>query len=400
MKQRLDSKKPSMLRRAVHAETEGQIGPAPKPPSPVVHSKDTLLRPLRGSTGFVGRTDMLRRILQVLMTTSDIALLVKGESGTGKTSLIHLVEELLDDLVDGGQSFRYLSTKPSGRASLENRMQIRALLDDLVAGGRSFRYFPIEPSSLASLEGFARELWRGVLRCVGSPETTEWKFSIDTFDEFSANLELVRQRAVDTTFIVFLDDFDRIFHNGDCPELERTRIRGLINYLVVSTDFPIVFFFSVLQDLPQHYGSAVPTLPLTLHVLTSDETAELTRRILAGYFVPSDDEIAWLYEYCGGHPYLTRLLLAKLLEQTQQGISEQPPPLSGWESAAQAAVESGQAKEFLGNLYESYLNDDQRYILLWFTVNRASVVTADQVARLGARLRLAFRELCRARLPS
>ena len=326
----------------------GQIGPAPMPSRPVVPSGDALLRPLRGSAGFVGRTETLRRILQVLTTTSDMALLVKGESGTGKTSLINLMEELLDDLIAGGRAFRYLSMEPYGHMSLEDRMQIGALLGDLAAGGRTFRYFPIEPSSLASLEGFARELWRGILRCVGSPETAEWKFSIETFDDFGANLELARQRAVDTTFIVFLDEFDKIFHNRDCTELERTRIRGLINYLVVSTNFPIVFFFSVLQDLPQHYGSAVPTLPLTLHVLTSDESAELTRGVLAGYFVPSDDKMAWLYENCGGHPYLTRLLLAKLLEQMQQGISEQPPPLSVWESAALAAVESGRAKELLG----------------------------------------------------
>ena len=36
--------------------------------------------------------------------------------------------------------------------------------------------------------------------------------------------------------------------------------------------------------------------------------------------MPSDDKMAWLYENCGGHPYLTHLLLAKLLEQMQQDI--------------------------------------------------------------------------------
>ena len=61
--------------------------------------------------------------------------------------------------------------------------------------------------------------------------------------------------------------------------------------------------------------------------------------------------------------------------------------------AARAAVESGRVKEIFGSLYESYLDDDQRYILLWFAANKASMITADQVARLGARLRLALREL-------
>ena len=99
-------------------------------------------------------------------------------------------------------------------------MQIGVLLGDLAAGGRNFRYFSIEPSGLTSLEVFARELWHGIRRGVDSPETAEKKFSIETFDDFGANLELIRQRAVDTTFMVFLDEFDKIFHNRDCTELK------------------------------------------------------------------------------------------------------------------------------------------------------------------------------------
>ena len=63
-----------------------------KPFRPVVPSGDALLAPLRGSSGFIGRKEELRRILQVLTTTSDMALLVKGEPGTGKTTLINRME--------------------------------------------------------------------------------------------------------------------------------------------------------------------------------------------------------------------------------------------------------------------------------------------------------------------
>jgi DNA-binding winged helix-turn-helix (wHTH) protein len=339
-----------------------QIGPGRKPTRRVAPAGDALLAPLRGSAGFVGRSEELRRILQMIATTSDMALLVKGEPGIGKTSLIN---------------------------------RIKLLLDDQVVDGRAFRYFSIEPSNLTSLEGFAREIWQGVRRGVDSPEIAGRTFSIKTFDGFGADLEVIRRAAADTTFVVFMDEFDKIIHNKECTELERTRIRGLINYLVVSTSFPIVFFFSVLQDLPKHYGSAVPTLPLMLHVLSYDETAELAHGILAGYFSPDDAEVAWLYEYCGGHPYLTRLVLAKLLEQMRQDTYEQRPSLDMWEEAAQAAVESGRAKEVFGSLYESYLDDDQRYALLWFAAHRTTVITVDQAARLGARLRLALRELAR-----
>jgi DNA-binding winged helix-turn-helix (wHTH) protein len=340
----------------------GQTGPARKPTRRVTPTGDALLAPLRGSAGFVGRSEELRRILHVLTTTSDMALLIKGEPGIGKTSLIN---------------------------------RVKVLLDDQIVDDRTFRYFSIEPSGLTSLEGFAREIWHGVLRGMDSSEIAGRTFSIETFDGFGADLDAVRGATPNTTFVVFMDEFDKIIHNKECTELEWTRIRGLINYLVVSTNFPIVFFLSVLQDLPKHYGSAVPTLPLTLHVLSCDEVAELTHGILTGYFMPDDAEMTWLYGYCGGHPYLTRLLLAKLLEQMQQDIYEQKPSLNTWEEAARAAVGSGRAKEIFGSLYESYLDDDQRYVLLWFAANQTMVITADQATRLGARLRLALRELAR-----
>lgn len=315
---------------------------------------DALLVPLRDRNGFVGRKEELRRITHMLANTADTALLVKGEPGVGKTSFIN---------------------------------QVKTLLDENNLGERRFRHFSIEPAGIVSVQDFAREIWYGVLRCADVPSMAERSSILDTFGGFGDSLEQIRVLAADTTFVVFLDEFDSIRQN--CTELELTRIRGLINYLVVSTNFPIVFFFSVLQDLPPHYGSAVPTLPLVLHILTRAETEEMVRSILAGYLVPGDADIAWLYEHSGGHPFLARLLLAELLNQSPR----RNPSRDMWARAVHAALESGRASGLFGNLYESYLTDDQRYIFLWLAATHASTISEDRVARLGARLRTALREL-------
>ena len=319
---------------------------------------DALLAPLRGKSEFVGRLDELRRIKQMLETTTDMALLVRGEPGIGKTSIIH---------------------------------RVKLMLDGEMSGNQQFRHFSIEPTSIATGLDFARELRAGLVRSSGTNVFADKPFVFETVFEFGADLEAIQNAMPGTTFVVFLDEFDKIVHQ--CTDLEQNRIRGLINYLVVYTSFPVIFFLSALQDLAAHYGSVVPTLPLVLHMLTRPESDEMILNILSGYTTPTLAELEWMYGYTGGHPYLARLLLAKLSEHNLGAGSSQVISEEALERALKAALHSKRAEDLLSGLYSSLLSDEQRYVLLWLAATDQITITADQVNRMGASLRTALREL-------
>ena len=113
-------------------------------------------------------------------------------------------------------------------------------------------------------------------------------------------------------FVAFLDKFDNIIEQGTA--LDQVRIRGLLNYLVVSTHIPIIFLFASSRDLPSTYGSAVPTLPLTLHSLTRPDSDDMVSGLLKGRLKITAAQLEWVYDLAGGHPFLTRLLLSGLGE--------------------------------------------------------------------------------------
>jgi hypothetical protein len=315
---------------------------------------DALLAPIRGHDAFIDRENELKKIRDTLTTTTDLAIHVKGEPGIGKTSLIH---------------------------------QVGAMLDQEILPDRQFRHFSIATGGITSVEVFARELRSGIVRCVGSTTPADDQYNLVTYDGFGAELNRLCATAPKTVIVVLMDKFDNILEQ--CSALEQARIRGLLNYLVVSTNIPIIFLFASSRDLPPMYGSAVPTLPLTLHALTRPESDDMVSGLLKGKLQITSAQLEWIYDLAGGHPFLTRLLLSGLGECLLKPSRDQYASQDTWEQTVKVVLAKGQTNDLFGRIYRS-ADDEQRYILLWLAANRTDAIPAVQVTQLGASRRTAL----------
>jgi DNA-binding winged helix-turn-helix (wHTH) protein len=323
--------------------------------SPDSHSSDAernnpinekLLIAVKENNDFYDRADELERIQRVLRATTDMPIIIRGERCIGKTSLLNRAKRLLDE---------------------EKQY------------GRKFVYFSIEPKSVSSCEGLAREMWRGLLGCLEVDDATfdiDNSFKFDTFSGFVAQLGMIQARLPNVTFVVFMDEFDRIVHQ--CTNLEYERIMGLIHHIVEATDFPMVFFISILQELPASYGSPLPAEKIILSPFNRSEADKMVAGLLNGYAHLTEEGLKRLHEYTGGHPYFIKLLLIKLFDLYHLYDEKQIVSAEMLEAAAQEAKRSAHADEMLDDVYSNYLSDDERYILLWLAVSNKSLSSRDE----------------------
>ncbi len=329
-------------------------------------SAEALLASLRGGErGFVGRTRELQRVLKLVNAAPSMVSLIIGGPGFGKTSFLNQIRHRLP-----GESTR--EVKP---------------------GNQQFYVLSIEPGALSSCNDFAAELHDGLLRCANLPNTQQFDRThlLATFGAFSTRLEDIQQRVPGTTFVVLMDEFDKIFHN--CQDLEQQRIRELINTLAENERLPIVFILSVLRELPQSYASRMPADVFTLRALTRAENDELVQELLRTPASLPDEPLAWIYDFSGGHPYITRLLFAKLLDQVPGSNLQPSIQEHDLETAARSAVRSDRADLLFDGVYGRYLNDDQRYVMLSLAANGQRVLTTDDYARMRGRHKTAVKEL-------
>lgn len=327
-----------------------------------------LLASLRGGErGFVGRIRELQRVLNLVHTAPGMASLIIGGPGFGKTSFLNQIRYRLD-----GESAR-----------------------EVKSGSQQFYVVSIEPGALSSCNDFAAQLHDGLLRRVNltNVQPFDRTHGLDTFGAFSARLEDIQQRVPGATFVVLMDEFDKIFHN--LPDLEQQRIRELINTLTENERLRIVFVLSVLRELPQFYASRFPADVFTLHALTRAENDQLVQDLLHIPVSLAEEQLAWIYDFTGGHPYLTRLLFAKLLDQVPGSSLRSSIQDEDLETAATSAVRSDRADLLFDGVYGKYLNDDQRYVMLSLAANGQRVLTTDEYARMRGQHKTAVKELVR-----
>lgn len=327
--------------------TSPHAGPAtsspPIRPLPITFSSDAWLAPIRTPhSGWIGREADLRRLLDLILNTTDMAIHVKAGPGMGKTSMLNRIKHEIEALPE----------QPA-----------------LVISLPTF--------NLHTCDEFAAELWEGLARCV-DPEQENLSadlYKLVTFTKFGLQLNKIRRLAPGATFVVLLDNFDVLFDQSN--DLELRRITGLMAHLIQGTPFPIVFLCTVARDIPGRYASAFSLHRQTLNLFDRAETSALLQELLGSYVSPTPVEMEWAYEQTGGHPYLTRLLAAKLLDQgpwpdPESGVSQQR-----LDQAADAALTSDRAALLFIEIYGSLLSDDQQRILLQFACGSRSLILSE-----------------------
>ncbi len=320
---------------------------------------------VREPDDFFNRTETLERIRHILQATAHMPIFIQGDRGIGKTSLFNRVKRLLDD------------------ASWK---------------GRHFLHFTVSPNGIFSCADFAREIWDGLrfaLEKSGrpSPENFNKPFSFETFGRFAAELAQLQTHIPQITFVLFIDEFGKIIRQ--CDGAEYKRIEGLINYIVEATEFPAVFFVSLLQNLPDTYGSPIPASPIRLRPFERPDFNTMTGTLLNGYGSIDKPALNWLYQYTGGHPFFTKLILAKLFDRfafsegNSGKITQQMLRIAGEE-----ACRSARADEIMRDIYVTYLNENERYILLWLAYFRRPL-TGDDLAALSPQNKTSCKQLVR-----
>jgi DNA-binding winged helix-turn-helix (wHTH) protein len=325
--------------------------------------------PVRLTEHFCNRSEEINRVRDVLQQTTVKPVVIKGGRCVGKTSFINRIKLLLG----------------------EEDYQLR------------FLYFSIEPSSFLNWQQFAQEIWDGVQKCARKVKIqfpTEWQGRVEfhSFTQFSNRLEEASTLMKDWVFVVFLDEFDKLAHQ--CDELEQKRIIGLLRYIVETSNCPMVFIISVLNELPaaDSYGSPLSTATLHLKPLDRVCTENLMRSLMEEFYQVSREAVDWVYSFSGGHPFFVKWLLAKVFENFNDRSSPMqvitPEML---EKAARAGDRfSHYAREVLRDVYATYLSDDEHFVLLWLAAHQqTSLLEADleQMTALRKRARAASASL-------
>jgi hypothetical protein len=317
---------------------------------------------VREPKDFHDRSKEVERIRNALNTTTDHAIVMLGERCIGKTSMIN---------------------------------RVKRLLQEKNCAEQEFLGFSIEPNSIFSCAGFATELWDGLKSCLrncGAARVDEFDkpFRFDSYGGFVAQLAAVQSQLPQKTFVVFLDEFDKAIHQ--CSDLESNRIVGLIRYIIEATDFPMVFFMSLLSELPASYGSPFPADKFVLHPFDRLESDKMVKELLKGYLSVSSEVLSRVFEYTGGRPYFSKLLLAKIFDRYDVKAGR-AVSMEMLESATVAACTSLAADEVLLDMYGGiYLDDDERYILLWLTKNQG-FLTPEDIIEAGPQIRGALKKL-------
>jgi DNA-binding winged helix-turn-helix (wHTH) protein len=281
-----------------------------------------------------------------------------------------------------------------GKTSFLNRA--KRVVEKERPGGRHFLPLSIEPSSVLSCSDFASELWHGLLSAVKArganlPDNAETHFVFETYTRFADQLSALLKPIRPTAMLILVDEFDIITHQ--CSPLETSRIIGLIRYIVENReDIPIVFFFSTTRGLPTAYGSPFPADLFALHPFDRTESDKLILGLLKNWATIDDQGLAWLFDCAGGRPYFVKLLLSKVTELFPLMRDSSIIALDVLQEAAEAAKCSLRADDVLRDIYGTFLDDDERYVLLWLT-SHGGALESEEVVQAGAAIEAAFKRL-------
>jgi DNA-binding winged helix-turn-helix (wHTH) protein len=312
---------------------------------------------------FCDRSAEAERIRKALANSPRQCIVVQGERCIGKTSFLNRAKHIIEEEQPGGHHFLPLS---------------------------------IEPSSVLVCSDFARELWHGLQSAIkvhgaNPPDDVDTHFVFETYTRFADQLSALLKPIRPATMLILVDEFDIITHQ--CSPLETSRIIGLIRHVVENReDIPIVFFFSTTRGLPTSYGSPFPADLFALHPLDRSESDNLILGLVKNWATIRDEGLAWLFDCAGGRPYFVKLLLSKVIELFPFTSEASLITLDMLQEATEAANRSMRADDVLSDIYDTFLDDDERYVLLWLT-SHSGTLESEEVVQAGAALDAAFKRL-------
>lgn len=342
--------------------SQEQKAPAEQP-EPVPDEADIAMAPASRDAEFWRLGIDLAMIERSLSSMARKVILVQGGPASGKTSLLRYFKLLL-------------STDPRYR--------------------NIYRCYQIESSDIFSLSSFALWIWEGIKSCsghIGPGLSSDTRTPFDGVGPFTNLLGQTLASLGGMRFIVFIDEIDKIYYQCGKSEPEFNRILGLIRHIVEATDFPIVFFVSMVKDLPQTYGSRFPAEKFALKPIDRSTFCELAPDLLHVHGCLDDEGRAWIYDFTGGHHFALKLFLERLNNLLASATSSLKIPLSMLHEAGRQALISTRAAEVIEIIYTTELDSDEQTVVLWLARSDTGSVSGLELAQAEARLRRAGKEL-------
>lgn len=315
------------------------------------------------SHNFFGRDEELKKIKDILYSTADILIVVQGERCTGKTSLMNRTKIILEEELD---------------------------VD------RKFLYFSIDPSSLQTVGDFAREIWEGVRKLlvkteIAVPNELSQAISFDIPRDVLDRLERLGSLLIDVTFVVFVDEFDKLVHEVEENELKK--IISFLHYIIEKTKFPMLFFVSVLKDLPYPYGSRPPTRKVILHPFNQQDANFIVIKLLQNYVFPDEEILNTIFRYSGGNPFLIKLILYELFEISNFRTPEGEVVKDSLDQAIANALYNPDLYDLFIDIYYKHLDDSEKRLILYLASKDGFSVNESEIPKDDVGLRSALKKL-------
>ncbi len=314
----------------------------PKAPTPRQLSPFSRVFPaaVQHPDDFFDREQPLEEVLHTLHIRARQPIVLQGERGIGKTSLLLRVERALAQ--DQWGEWRWLA-------------------------------FYIPPGRLDRWEHFAWELLDGldmvlsVLPDLPTPGALDTQGRPLTFNHLVRLVNRLMAPALNKNanlgVVVMMDEIDK---GGVHPDVLE-KILASIHYLVEKTDLPLFFMMTIIaRNLPEPaWGSPLPAKLIRLTPLDATSQAELVTTLARheGWRFPEEALCRWVDDWSGGHPYLMKLLLAAML-RVQKALPAAEELRWQPDLFLQRALEMEEAGQLLEDVYTRFFSDEEKAVML------------------------------------
>jgi hypothetical protein len=299
---------------------------------------------------FFGRRQELERIQTTLMMNQRVPVVVIGERRVGKTSIYNVAIQRLKKIADS--PLTPLIVEPRGIKSVDQ------FIESVLVRMTSFTKTDLRNTGLVGPDNhihmdLPEQFDTAFFQLISGPERERFLLCVDEFDE------LIRI-AIEAG-------------NG-----ERIKLMGFIHHLVEKTATPLSLFLTMTR-LPEGASKEIASPLLAkcevveLQPFPFQDMTDMVRGLVQEHAMFDVQEMEWLYELSGGHPYITKLLLANLFKRVR--VSEIPIRIEH-EMLAKAnndAVEDPIVHYAFENIYHIHLNADEKRVLLYLAERNEAV---------------------------
>jgi DNA-binding response OmpR family regulator len=208
------------------------------------------------------------------------------------------------------------------------------------------------------------------------------QFNLVTVSEF---VDVARQLLAlqpHRRFVFCLDEFDSMLAN--CDDLAADQILTFVLHLIERTSLPLQFLFSMTQITDQILHSyASPFLNsarlIPLKPWNPDESGRFVNWLLSGHAILDETCQRIIFAAAGGHPYLTKAILASLLNS----YGYQPAPIEISAEMMHLAIEASlhlpELDFTLSNISQVHISPEQMQLLSKFAAAPNNSLSREQL---------------------